>query len=66
MEIESQFTTHTYTLNNGRIQYSKGNDHFIDAVRCALIMRERRMGGDEWDKSSGNLPIPVVTDPVFI
>jgi len=53
-------------LNNGRIQYSKGNDHFIDAVRCALIMRERLMGGDEWGKSTGNLPIPVVTDPVFL
>jgi hypothetical protein len=26
-----------YTLHDGRVVYSKGNDHIIDAVRCALL-----------------------------
>ena len=64
LEVEGQFTTHTYTLRDGKIIYSKGNDHIVDAVRCAMIVREE-----------GNLdPIgeemvslkPVLTDPVFI
>ena len=29
----SPLTTHTYTLHDGRVVYSKGNDHIIDAVR---------------------------------
>jgi hypothetical protein len=42
LEIEDQFTTHTYTLRDGIIIYSKGNDHIIDAVRCAMLIREER------------------------
>ncbi len=64
LEVEDQFTTHTYTLRDGKIIYSKGNDHIIDAVRCAMLIREE-----------GNLdPVgeevvslkPVLTNPVFI
>ncbi len=64
LEIEDYFTTHTYTLRDGKIIYSKGNDYIIDAVRCAVLIREE-----------GNLdPIgeelvslkPVLTNPVFI
>ena len=64
LELEDQFTTHTYTLRDGKIIYSKGNDHIIDAVRCAMLIREE-----------GNLdPVgeevvslkPVLTNPVFI
>ena len=64
LEVEDQFTTHTYTLRDGKVIYSKGNDHIIDAVRCAMLVREE-----------GNLdPIgeemvslkPVLTNPVFI
>ncbi len=49
---------------DGKIIYSKGNDHIIDAVRCAMLIREE-----------GNLdPVgeevvslkPVLTNPVFI
>ena len=64
--IESEFTTQTYTLKNGRIQYSKGNDHIIDAVRCALLIRQQLQEGSSWDKPMANLPIPVVTEPVFV
>ncbi|MCX5771276.1 MAG: hypothetical protein NTZ09_13555, partial [Candidatus Hydrogenedentes bacterium] len=33
-EIADQFLTQTYSLNNGAVTYSKGNDHIIDATRC--------------------------------
>ncbi len=38
LEIEDQFATHTYTLHDGRVVYSKDNDHIIDAVRCAMLV----------------------------
>ena len=64
LEIEDQFTTQTYTLRDGKIIYSKGNDHIIDAVRCAMLIREQGnldLAGEEtvWLK-------PVLTEPVFI
>ncbi len=35
---ESQYAAHSYSVgNNGRIIYEKGNDHIIDADRCALL-----------------------------
>ena len=64
LEIEDQFTTQTYTLRDGKIIYSKGNDHIIDAVRCAMLIREQGnldLAGEEtvWLK-------PVLTEPVLI
>jgi len=39
-EIEDQLCTQTYTLSErGGVVYSKGNDHIIDAMRCALLRR---------------------------
>jgi hypothetical protein len=64
LEIEDQFTTHTYTLNDGRIVYSKGNDHIIDAVRCALLAREQA-NLDQVGEETVSLK-PLVTEPVFI
>ncbi len=63
LEIEDQFTTQTYTLRDGKIIYSKGNDHIIDAVRCAMLIREQGnldLAGEEtvWLK-------PVLTEPIF-
>jgi hypothetical protein len=43
-EIEDQLCTHTYTRSDHGIVYSKGNDHVIDALRCALYAREREVG----------------------
>jgi len=40
IDIENEFTTHTYTLQNGRVVYSKGNDHIVDSTRCAFLRRE--------------------------
>lgn len=35
---ETQYASHTYTVgSNGRILYDKGNDHIIDADRCAVL-----------------------------
>jgi len=62
-EIEDQFTTQTYTLNGGNVVYSKGNDHIIDAVRCAMLARERGKL-DEGREENVSL-VPLVTDPVF-
>lgn len=39
-DIEDQITTQTYTLNNGNVLYSKGNDHILDALRCLALMHE--------------------------
>jgi hypothetical protein len=64
LEIEDQFTTHTYTLRDGKIIYSKGNDHVIDAVRCTMIVREEG-NLDPISEETVSLK-PVFTDPVFI
>lgn len=63
-ELEDQFTTHTYTLRDGRIIYSKGNDHIIDAVRCALPAREQA-NLDQVGEETVSL-IPALPAPVFI
>ena len=64
LEIEDQFTTHTYTLHDGRVVYAKGNDHIVDAVRCALLAREQA-NLDQVREETISL-VPVMTDPVFI
>nr|WP_231715813.1 LAGLIDADG family homing endonuclease [Desulfosarcina widdelii] len=64
LELEDQFTTHTYTLRDGRVIYSKGNDHIIDAVRCALLAREQA-NLDQVGEETVSL-VPILTDPVFI
>jgi hypothetical protein len=64
LDIESQFTTHTYTLQNGRVKYSKGNDHIIDAVRCALLIREQMQEGSGLEQPTVEFVIPLITDPL--
>jgi len=63
IEIEDQFTTHTYTLANGKVIYSKGNDHIVDAVRCAMLVRDQ----ERLDQLREIVPTitPVLTDPIF-
>jgi hypothetical protein len=63
-EIEDQFTTHTYTLTSGNVVYSKGNDHIIDAVRCAMLAREQ--GSLDQVREETVYVMPVLTDPIFI
>lgn len=63
-EIEDQFLTHTYTLQNGYVVYSKGNDHIIDAVRCAMLAQEQgRLDGCREETA---FVVPSLTDAVFI
>jgi hypothetical protein len=61
--VEDQFTTHTYTLRDGKC-YSKGNDHIVDAVRCVMLVREEG-NLDPLDEETVSLK-PVLTDPVFV
>jgi hypothetical protein len=63
IEIEDQFTTHTYTLVNGKVIYSKGNDHIVDAVRCAMLVRDQ----ERLDGLQEVTPTvyPRLTDPIF-
>lgn len=64
-DIENQFSSHTYTLKDGRVIYSKGNDHVVDAARCAFLAREVEtipsFGPGEVTVSI----TPVATDPIF-
>ncbi len=62
-DIEDQFTTHTYTMQNGRIVYSKGNDHIIDAVRCAVLARQEMEDPPLQMKTVTFRAL--ITDPVF-
>jgi len=63
--LQDQFSTHTYTMTNNTIVYAKGNDHIIDAVRCAVLVREMGQLGP-----SGRIVVPpwtpLLTDPIFI
>ena len=54
----------TYTLRDGKIIYSKGNDHILDAVRCALLAREEG-NLDQAGEETVSLK-PVLTEPVFL
>ncbi|MCL5104453.1 MAG: hypothetical protein M1133_10120, partial [Armatimonadetes bacterium] len=63
-EIADQFTTHTYMLSNGNIVYSKGNDHIVDAVRCAMLAHEQFALDHVTEETVCVLPI--LTDPIFI
>ncbi|CAM2070236.1 Intein splicing domain-containing protein [Sulfidibacter corallicola] len=63
-DIEDEFTTHTYVLRDGRVIYSKGHDHIIDAVRCAMLVRERSQTNQ--DGGQARCVLPVVTNPVFL
>jgi len=63
-EIADQFATHTYTFaSNNAVVYSKGNDHIVDAVRCAMLAREQQ-GLDDIEVVVPNVT-PVMTDPIF-
>ena len=59
--------TETITLENKGLagaRISKGNDHVVDAVRCAMLVREE----GKLDPIGGEVVSfrPVFTDPVFV
>ncbi len=64
-EIEDQFTTHTYSMSEGKIIYSKGRDHIIDATRCAMLrvyLEEIKELRPEVEEAA---LMPLTTDPLF-
>lgn len=56
--------TPTCTLHDGRIVYSKGNDHIIDEVRCAMLAREQPALNQVGEETASL--VPLATDPVLI
>lgn len=52
------------TLHDGRVGYSKGNDHITDAVRCA-ILATKQANLDQIGEEAVSLT-PVLTDQVFL
>lgn len=44
--IEDQLCTQTYAMRERRIVYSKGNDHCVDAMRCAFLRRAQDVDPD--------------------
>ena len=47
-EVEDQLCTQTYVTGDRGIVYSKGNDHVVDAMRCAF-MRHAQDTDDTYD-----------------
>ncbi|MCZ7586507.1 MAG: terminase family protein [Deltaproteobacteria bacterium] len=64
-QIEEQFATQTYTMNDGRVTYSKGRDHVIDAVRCALLVKDRKAFSGRGPQFEEVFIMPMATDPIF-
>jgi len=63
-EVADQFASHTYTYaSNNNVVYSKGNDHIVDAVRCAMLARERERCEDI--EIIVPTVTPLMTDPIF-
>jgi hypothetical protein len=54
-EIEDQLCTQTYIFTDHGIVYSKGNDHVVDALRCALLRRAQ-------DQGEGYDPVEIIVD----
>ena len=63
LELQDQFTTHTYTMTNNAVVYSKGHDHIIDAVRCAVLVRE--LGRLHLGETHAVCVTPLLTAPIF-
>jgi len=53
--VEDQLCSQTYVLTDRGVVYSKGNDHIVDAMRCALLRRAQ-------EKSDFYDPIEIVPE----
>lgn len=67
-EIQNQLTTQTYTKTDRRVIYQKGNDHIIDALRCAMLRRDRETNdyAVSSESASANKLRPVMTNRAFV
>ena len=52
-------------MQNGRVVYSKSNDHIIDSARSAFLARDRAMFNEGTPEVLTGLAMPMATDPVF-
>ena len=64
-DIEDQLCTQTYALTERRIVYSKGNDHIVDAMRCALLRRAQEVDPTYDPVEIVVNVVPVFTKPIF-
>jgi hypothetical protein len=64
-EIADQFLTQTYSLSNGCVTYSKGNDHIIDATRCMALARDKVASESPYRDSDYSVrpPLPLMCEP---
>jgi len=57
--VEDQLCTQTYLLTDRGVVYSKGNDHIVDAMRCALLRRAQ-------EKSDLYDPVEITPDVYIV
>lgn len=64
-ELEDQIISQTYTMNLGKIVYSKGNDHINDSIRCMALVHEL----EHMNEMNENLEelniVPMTTGDIF-
>lgn len=61
-QIEDQLCSQTYVLTDRGVIYSKGNDHIVDAMRCALLRWSMvRQGVYEPKKRETKIPLAKLT-----
>lgn len=59
-ERESQYAAHTFSRGiAGQVLFDKGNDHLIDADRCAVLCHFL----DTYERSSSPAPLPMRVEP---
>ena len=64
-EIADQFLTQTYSLSNGCVTYSKGNDHIVDATRCMVLSRDKVTAESPYCDTDYSVrpPLPLMCEP---
>ena len=62
-EVEDQLCTQTYILSDRGVVYSKGHDHIVDALRCAVLCRDMEI---DPSYDTGELIMPPVKILRFI
>jgi len=64
-DVEDQLCTQSYTIGDRGVVYSKGNDHIVDAMRCAVLRRSQSVEPQYGTTEIFVCVTPVATDPIF-
>jgi len=64
-DVEDQLCTQTYVMTARGVVYSKGNDHIVDAMRCALLRHAQERDNDYDPVEIIVILWVVTTDPIF-